>query len=75
MLVSHVIDYFQVKAQSLVIPIHDSFLVKQSDLKHIFEALIKKPTIKKQGIAFREPQLEALRDRGLSTTATSRRGL
>lgn len=61
MLVSHVIDYFQVKARSLVIPIHDSFLVKQSDLKHVFEALryAEANASREQGIAFREPQLEA----------------
>ncbi len=38
-LVSHVIDYFLVKTDSVVIPIHDSFLVKQTDLPILMEAL------------------------------------
>ena len=38
-LVSHVIDYFMVKTDSVVIPIHDSFLVKQRDLPDLIEAI------------------------------------
>jgi len=37
--VSHVIDYFMVKTDSVVIPIHDSFLVKQRDLSDLIEAI------------------------------------
>jgi len=38
-LVSRVIDYFMVKTDSITIPIHDSFLVKQSDLPVLIEAI------------------------------------
>ena len=60
MLVSHVIDYMQVKAESIVIPIHDSFLVKQSDIKNVLEAIRYAEIVasKEQGITHREPLLE-----------------
>jgi hypothetical protein len=38
-LVSHVLDYFLVETDSIVIPIHDSFLVKQSDLPQLVDAI------------------------------------
>jgi hypothetical protein len=61
MIVSNVIDYFQVKTQSIVIPIHDSFLVKQTDIKSLLEAIEYAEVVaaKEQGIKYREPILQA----------------
>lgn len=59
-LVSHVIDYFFAKTTSVVIPIHDSFVVKQSDLKHLGQAIRYAEVIESKvlGLPFREPLLE-----------------
>ena len=61
MIVSNVIDYFQVKANSIVIPIHDSFLVKQADIKNLLEAIryAEVKAAKEQGIQYREPILQS----------------
>ena len=60
-IVSNVIDYFQVKANSIVIPIHDSFLVKQTDIKNLLEAIryAEVTAAKEQGIKYREPILQS----------------
>lgn len=60
-LVSHVLDYFLAKTESIVIPIHDSFLVKQSDLAHLAEALRYAEVVQSRasGFIIRSPYLEA----------------
>ena len=59
-LVSHVIDYFMVKTDSVVIPIHDSFLVKQRDLPDLIEAIHYAEVILAKEInrSIRVPQLK-----------------
>ncbi len=59
-LVSHVIDYFMVKTDSVVIPIHDSFLVKQKDLPSLIEAIHYAEAILAKEInrSIRVPQLK-----------------
>jgi hypothetical protein len=60
-IVSHVLDYFLVKTSSVVIPIHDSFLVKQSELPPLAEALRYAEVVQARAcnLEYREPLLSA----------------
>ena len=60
-LVSHALDYFLVKTDSVFVPIHDSFLVKQSDLDTLAEALRYAEVVQSRAwnLEYREPLLEA----------------
>jgi hypothetical protein len=56
-----VFDYFLVKTNSIVLAVHDSFIVKQSDMMHLSEALkLAEIAVAKQlNTSYREPELEA----------------
>ena len=58
---SHALDYFLVKTDSVFVPIHDSFLVKQSDLANLAEALRYAEVVQSRAcnLEYREPLLEA----------------
>ena len=61
LLCSSVFDYFLVKTDSIVLAVHDSFIVKQSDIPHLAEAIrYAEMTVAKQlNTAYREPELES----------------
>jgi hypothetical protein len=63
LLCSHIFDYFLAKTGSIVIAVHDSFIIKQSDMHHLAEAigLAEFAVAKSLGVPFREPLLEAER--------------
>jgi hypothetical protein len=63
LLCSHIFDYFIKKTETVVIAVHDSFIVKQSDMQHLAEAirLAEFAVAKSLGVPFREPLLEAER--------------
>ena len=58
-LCSAIFDYFLVKTDSIVLAVHDSFIVKQSDIPHLAEAIrYAEVTVAKQlKTAYREPEL------------------
>jgi len=60
LLCSHIFDYFLIKTDSIVLAVHDSFIVKQSDIPHLAEAIrYAEMTVAKQlNTAYREPELE-----------------
>ena len=78
-LVSHVLDYYLFRTDSIVIPIHDSFLVKQSDLPHLIEAIkyaevslakeigksLRVPTLKVEASALKEGYDDLIQALGL----------
>lgn len=61
LLCSHIFDYFLIKTDSIVLAVHDSFIVKQSDMQHLAEAIRYAETVvaKSLGVPYREPLLEA----------------
>lgn len=61
LLCSSVFDYFLVKTDSIVLAVHDSFIVKQSDMSHLAEALkyAEFEVSRKLNKPYREPELEA----------------
>lgn len=61
LLCSHIFDYFLIKTDSIVLAVHDSFIVKQSDIPHLAEAIrYAEVTVAKQlNTPYREPELEA----------------
>ncbi|QWD88679.1 hypothetical protein GQ367_07290 [Polynucleobacter sp. MWH-CaK5] len=63
LLCSHIFDYFLAKTGSIVLAVHDSFIVKQSDIQHLAEAFryAEFAVAKSLGIPYREPLLEAER--------------
>jgi hypothetical protein len=63
LLCSHIFDYFLVATESIVLAVHDSFIVKQSEMKHLAEAIrhAEFAVAKSLGVPFREPLLEAER--------------
>lgn len=60
-LCSHILDYFLVKTESIVISIHDSYLCKQSDLPHLAEAMkyAESAVSRAMNAPVREPLLDA----------------
>lgn len=60
-LCSHIFDYFLVYTDTLLISIHDSFIVKQTDLKHLAEAIryAEEVMANRLNVPYREPELEA----------------
>lgn len=56
-----IFDYFLVKTDSIVLAVHDSFIVKQSDMHHLAVALkyAEFDVSKQLNYPFREPELEA----------------
>jgi hypothetical protein len=63
LLCSHIFDYFLIKTDSIVLAVHDSFIVKQSDIKHLAEAIryAEFAVAKSLNTPYREPLLEAER--------------
>jgi hypothetical protein len=63
LLCSHIFDYFLAKTGSIVLAVHDSFIVKQSDMQHLAEAFkyAEANVAKSLGVPYREPLLEAER--------------
>jgi hypothetical protein len=61
LLCGSIFDYFLVKTDSIVLAVHDSFIVKQSDMHHLAEALkyAEIDVAKKLNKPYREPELEA----------------
>mgnify|MGYP006284354407 CR=1 FL=1 len=61
LLCGSIFDYFLIQTDSIVLAVHDSFIVKQSDLPHLAEAIrLAETTVAKQlNAQFREPELEA----------------
>lgn len=61
LLCSSVFDYFLVKTESIVLAVHDSFIVKQSDIPHLAEAIrYAEITVAKHlNTTYREPELES----------------
>lgn len=61
LLCGSIFDYFLVKTDSIVLAVHDSFIVKQSDIHHLAEALkyAEFDVSRKLNYPFREPELEA----------------
>ena len=61
LLCSSVFDYFLIKTDSIVLAVHDSFIVKQSDMHHLAEALkhAEFEVSRKLNKPYREPELEA----------------
>ncbi|WP_068320927.1 hypothetical protein [Polynucleobacter yangtzensis] len=60
LLCSHIFDYFLFKTDSIVLAVHDSFIVKQSDIPHLAEAIrYAEVTVAKElNTTYREPDLE-----------------
>lgn len=60
LLCSHIFDYFLFKTDSIVLAVHDSFIVKQSDIPHLAEAIrYAEVTVAKElNTTYREPELE-----------------
>ncbi len=60
LLCSSVFDYFLVKTESIVLAVHDSFIVKQSDMHYLAEALkyAEFEVSRKLNKPYREPELE-----------------
>lgn len=60
-LCSHIFDYFLVYTNTIPITIHDSFIVKQTDLQHLAEAIRYAEQImaNRLNVSYREPELEA----------------
>ena len=56
-----IFDYFLFKTDSIVLAVHDSFIVKQSDIPHLAEAIrYAEITVANQlNTAYREPELES----------------
>jgi predicted subunit of tRNA(5-methylaminomethyl-2-thiouridylate) methyltransferase len=63
LLCSHIFDYFIHKTETVVIAVHDSFIVKQSEMKHLAEAIRYAETVVAKSLnrPYREPLLEAER--------------
>jgi len=61
LLCSYIFDYFLIKTGSIVLAVHDSFIVKQSDIPHLAEAIrYAEMTVARQlNTAYREPELES----------------
>jgi hypothetical protein len=61
LLCSHIFDYFLAKTDSVVIAVHDSFIIKQSDMKHLSEAIrhAEFAVARSLNTPHREPMLEA----------------
>ncbi len=61
LLCSHIFDYFLVQTDTIVLAVHDSFIVKQSEMKHLAEAFkyAEANVAKLLGVPYREPLLEA----------------
>lgn len=61
LLCSHIFDYFLAKTDSIVLAVHDSFIVKQSDMHHLAEAFrhAEFEVARSLGVPYREPLLEA----------------
>jgi hypothetical protein len=61
LLCSHIFDYFLVKTDSIVLAVHDSFIVKQSDIPHLAEAIrhAEMMVAKQLNTSYREPELES----------------
>jgi hypothetical protein len=61
LLCGSIFDYFLIKTDSVVLAIHDSFIVKQSDIPHLAEAIrYAEMTVARQlNTAYREPELES----------------
>lgn len=68
LLCSSIFDYFLVKTDSIVLAVHDSFIVKQSDMHYLAEALkyAESEVSGKLNKPYREPELEAEVARPLS---------
>jgi hypothetical protein len=63
LLCSHIFDYFLAKTKTIVLAVHDSFIVKQSEMKHLAEAIrhAEFAVARSLGVPYREPILEAER--------------
>ena len=61
LLCGHIFDYFLIKTDSIVLAVHDSFIVKQSDIPHLAEAIryAEVNVAKELNTAYREPDLES----------------
>lgn len=61
LLCSSVFDYFLIKTDSVVLAVHDSFIVKQSDIPHLAEAIryAEMTVANELNTAYREPELES----------------
>ena len=61
LLCGHIFDYFLVKTDSIVLAVHDSFIVKQSDIPHLAEAIrYAEATVAEHlKTTYREPELES----------------
>jgi hypothetical protein len=61
LLCSHIFDYFLAKTKTIVLAVHDSFIVKQSDMQHLAEAIrhAEFAVARSLGVPYREPLLEA----------------
>jgi len=61
LLCGSIFDYFLVKTDSIVLAVHDSFIVKQSDVHHLAEALRLAESVVAKALnkTYREPELEA----------------
>lgn len=61
LLCGSVFDYFLVKTDSIVLAVHDSFIVKQSDIHHLAEALRLAESVVAKALnkTYREPELKA----------------
>ena len=60
-LCSHILDYFLIKTDSIVLTVHDSFICKQSELPILAEAIkyAENTVARAMNTVFREPLLEA----------------
>lgn len=65
LLCSHIFDYFLAKTESIVLAVHDSFIVKQSEMYHLAEAIryAEFAVSRSLNTTYREPILEAERIR------------
>jgi hypothetical protein len=61
LLCGSIFDYFLVKTDSIVLAVHDSFIVKQSDVHHLAEALRLAESVVAKALnkTYRERELEA----------------
>jgi hypothetical protein len=62
-LCGHIFDYFIQKTNTIVLAVHDSFIVKQSEMHHLAEAIrhAEFAVARSLGVPYREPILEAER--------------
>jgi hypothetical protein len=61
LLCSHIFDYFLIKTDSILLAVHDSFIVKQSDIPHLAEAIryAEFQVANELNTAYREPDLKS----------------